>query len=302
MAEPTLGVLGGSGLYDLPGLEGVERLAVDTPFGAPSDELVLGRLGGARRGCCGARGRDLRVHGGPAVLDPRRVAPLPQLGRAGDRHDQPPGGEARARGGDLLRDPRARHRLRLLERGAGRRGDRGRAPGAGGQRRPGAAHGRARGGRVARAHRLPVPDRARPRDHHGARRHPRDRAARAGAALGEAPLSAITVVGSVAFDTIETPIGRAEEVLGGSATYFAVAASFFAPVSLVAVVGDDFPEAERDYLASHGIDLSGLEVRPGRTFRWSGRYHEDMNVRDTLALELNVFADFRPELSEAHRQ
>src|SRR5207249_2464274 len=174
--------------------------------------------------------------------------------------------------------------------------------GAGGHGRPRAAHDHARGGGVARAHRLPVPDRARPRDRHRARRHPRHRAARAGAAPREAPLSAITVVGSVAFDTIETPIGRAEEVLGGSATYFAVAASFFAPVSLVAVVGDDFPEAERDYLASHGIDLSGLEVRPGRTFRWSGRYHEDMNVRDTLALELNVFADFRPELSEAHRQ
>src|SRR5213080_918443 len=114
--------------------------------------------------------------------------------------------------------------------------------------------------------------------------------------------SPIAVVGSVAFDTIETPVGRAEEVLGGSATHFAVAASFFAPVSLVAVVGDDFPEAERDYLASRGIDLSGLEVRPGRTFRWSGRYHEDMNVRDTLALELNVFADFRPQLSQALRK
>lgn len=110
------------------------------------------------------------------------------------------------------------------------------------------------------------------------------------------------MVGSVAFDTIETPLARAEEVLGGSATHFAVAASFFAPVNLVAVVGDDFPAAEREYLASRGIDLSGLETRPGRTFRWTGRYHEDMNVRDTLALELNVFADFRPQLSNAHRQ
>jgi len=109
--------------------------------------------------------------------------------------------------------------------------------------------------------------------------------------------SPIAVVGSVAFDTIETPIGRAEEVLGGSATHFAVAASYFAPVHLVAVVGEDFPEAERDYLASRNIDLSGLEVRPGRTFRWTGRYHEDMNVRDTLDLQLNVFADFHPSLS-----
>ena len=113
--------------------------------------------------------------------------------------------------------------------------------------------------------------------------------------------SPIAVVGSVAFDTIETPIARAEEVLGGSATHFAVAASYFAPVHLVAVVGEDFPEAEREYLASRGIDLSGLEVRPGRTFRWTGRYHEDMNVRDTLSLELNVFADFRPSLSQTVR-
>jgi sugar/nucleoside kinase (ribokinase family) len=111
----------------------------------------------------------------------------------------------------------------------------------------------------------------------------------------------IAVVGSVAFDTIETPIGRAEEVLGGAATHFAVAASYFAPVHLIAVVGEDFPEAEREYLASRDIDLSGLEVRPGRTFRWTGRYHEDMNVRDTLALELNVFADFKPQLSAKTR-
>ena len=113
--------------------------------------------------------------------------------------------------------------------------------------------------------------------------------------------AAITVVGSVAFDTIEAPTGRAEEVLGGSATHFAVAAGFFAPVNLVAVVGDDFPEAERDYLASRKIDLSGLEVRSGRTFRWTGRYHEDMNVRDTLDLQLNVFANFAPKLSPTQR-
>jgi len=112
----------------------------------------------------------------------------------------------------------------------------------------------------------------------------------------------IAVVGSVAFDTIETPFGRAEEVLGGSAMHFAVAASYFAPVRLVAVVGDDFPDAEREYLAGRGIDLSGLEVRPGRTFRWTGRYHEDMNVRDTLALHLNVFAEFRPVLSAEIRR
>jgi len=106
----------------------------------------------------------------------------------------------------------------------------------------------------------------------------------------------ILVVGSVAFDTIETPYGRAEEVLGGSAAYFAVAASYFAPVQLVAVVGEDFPAQERAFLASRDIDLSGLTVSQGRTFRWTGRYHEDMNIRDTLDLQLNVFSDFSPQL------
>ncbi len=114
-------------------------------------------------------------------------------------------------------------------------------------------------------------------------------------------MSAIAVVGSVALDTIETPTGRAADVLGGSATHFAVAASYFAPVHLVAVVGEDFPPAARDFLAARGIDLAGLEVRPGRTFRWTGRYHEDMNVRDTLDLQLNVFANFQPRLGAATR-
>jgi sugar/nucleoside kinase (ribokinase family) len=111
----------------------------------------------------------------------------------------------------------------------------------------------------------------------------------------------ILVVGSVAFDTIETPHGRADEVLGGSAAYFAVAASYFAPVKLVAVVGDDFPAHERAFLASRDIDLTGLTVGKGRTFRWTGRYHEDMNVRDTLALQLNVFSDFSPVLPDGFR-
>jgi len=115
-------------------------------------------------------------------------------------------------------------------------------------------------------------------------------------------VSGIAVIGSVAFDDIETPGGRADDVLGGSATHFAVAASFFAPVHLIAVVGDDFPQAERDYLASRGIDLSGLESRPGKTFRWTGRYHEDLNVRDTLRLDLNVFAEFQPRVSAATRK
>jgi len=111
----------------------------------------------------------------------------------------------------------------------------------------------------------------------------------------------ILVVGSVAFDTIETPNGRADEVLGGSAAYFAVAASYFAPVKLVAVVGDDFPAHERAFLASRDIDLTGLTVGKGRTFRWTGRYHEDMNTRDTLDLQLNVFSDFSPVLPDGFR-
>jgi sugar/nucleoside kinase (ribokinase family) len=111
----------------------------------------------------------------------------------------------------------------------------------------------------------------------------------------------ILVVGSVAFDTILTPHGNADEVLGGSASYFAVAASYFAPVKLVAVIGEDFPEQERAFLASRNIDLQGLSVAKGRTFRWTGKYHEDMNMRDTLDLQLNVFATFRPVLPPSYR-
>jgi sugar/nucleoside kinase (ribokinase family) len=111
----------------------------------------------------------------------------------------------------------------------------------------------------------------------------------------------IVVVGSVFFDTIETPLGRADRVLGGAATHFALAASFFAPVRMVATVGDDFADEE---LATHrrqGVDLSGVERRPGRTGSWTGRYHEDMNRRDTLHLDLGVFADFEPRLPESYR-
>jgi sugar/nucleoside kinase (ribokinase family) len=111
----------------------------------------------------------------------------------------------------------------------------------------------------------------------------------------------LLVVGSVAIDTLETPRGRAPDVLGGAATYFAVAASFFGPVRLVAVVGEDFPRGELDWFGRRGIDLAGVEVRPGRSLRWTGRYHEDMNVRDTLAFEANVFEHFAPELPAAYR-
>jgi sugar/nucleoside kinase (ribokinase family) len=115
-------------------------------------------------------------------------------------------------------------------------------------------------------------------------------------------VSAIAVVGSVAFDTIETPAGRADRVLGGSATHFAVAASFFAPVHLVAVVGDDFPAAERDYLAKRGIDVSGLETRAGTSLFWHGRYHEDVNKRDTITFDPGVFAGFQPTIADQTRQ
>lgn len=111
----------------------------------------------------------------------------------------------------------------------------------------------------------------------------------------------IVVVGSVALDSIETPSGRADEVLGGSAAYFAVAASYFAPVNLVAVVGEDFPEEAKATLVSPTINLDGLEVYPGRTFRWTGRYHENLNMRDTLDLQMNVVADFAPQLPEQYR-
>ena len=108
-------------------------------------------------------------------------------------------------------------------------------------------------------------------------------------------------MGSVAFDTVETPEGRADEVLGGSATYFGFAASLFGPVGLVGVVGDDFPDAVLEMLRARGIDTRGVQRLPGRTFRWAGRYVEDMNRRETTGLELNVFAQFDPALPEAYR-
>lgn len=111
----------------------------------------------------------------------------------------------------------------------------------------------------------------------------------------------ILVVGSVFMDSLETPHGRVERTLGGSATYFSVAASFFTPVQMVAAVGEDFPPEERDFLHRRGIDVRGLEVRSGRTGFWRGRYHEDMNKRDTLELDLGVFADFQPKLPDEYR-
>jgi sugar/nucleoside kinase (ribokinase family) len=111
----------------------------------------------------------------------------------------------------------------------------------------------------------------------------------------------ILVVGSVGIDLLETPFGRAEDVLGGAASHFSAAASFYDTVQMVAVVGDDFPQTHLDFFQRRGIDTTGLQVVPGKTFRWGGRYHLDMNTRDTLYTELGVFADFHPVVPENYR-
>lgn len=110
----------------------------------------------------------------------------------------------------------------------------------------------------------------------------------------------VLVVGSVAYDDIETPHGDSGRVLGGSASYCALSASFYAPVRLVGVVGDDFAEADVGRFARRGIDLAGLAREPGPTFYWRGRYHENFNRRDTLDIRLGVFERFRPALPEAY--
>lgn len=106
----------------------------------------------------------------------------------------------------------------------------------------------------------------------------------------------VTVVGSIALDTVETPSGRNEEGLGGAAVYFSLAASQYTDVNLVGVVGEDFPQEHVVLLGSKNINLDGLERASGRTFRWTGRYHEDINYRDTLDTQLNVFETFHPKL------
>ena len=111
----------------------------------------------------------------------------------------------------------------------------------------------------------------------------------------------LLVVGSVAFDALESPYGKVERTLGGAATYFAVAASFFAPVSLVAVVGEDFTSKDAEIFRGRPIDTEGLQRTPGKCFFWAGRYTENLNERVTLATELNVFADFKPRLPEKYR-
>jgi sugar/nucleoside kinase (ribokinase family) len=112
----------------------------------------------------------------------------------------------------------------------------------------------------------------------------------------------LIVVGSVAYDGVETPHGKVDRMLGGAATYIALAASYFTPVKVVAVVGDDFDQVDIDLLASRNIDLTGLERVPGgKTFFWAGVYSADMNDRTTLRTDLNVFADFNPKLPASYR-
>jgi len=111
----------------------------------------------------------------------------------------------------------------------------------------------------------------------------------------------VLVVGTVAFDSIETPFGVAERILGGSASYFALAASFFTPVRIVGVIGEDFPEEHLALFKRRNIDTDGIKREKGDTFHWRGRYHEDINARDTLELHLNVLAGFAPTLPERYR-
>ena len=113
--------------------------------------------------------------------------------------------------------------------------------------------------------------------------------------------SNVLIVGSVALDSVETPSGKVQRALGGAAVYSSVAASFFSPVRMVGVVGEDFPKEHLDFLASRGIDTRGLQVVPGMTFHWKGAYEGDMNQAQTIATELNVFQHFRPELPQDYK-
>ena len=111
----------------------------------------------------------------------------------------------------------------------------------------------------------------------------------------------VLIVGSIALDTVKTPVEEHADLLGGSASYAALGASFFSPVQLVGVVGDDFPESEFRFWHSRNIDAAGVQRVSGKTFRWSGEYAWDMNTRETKSVALNVFEHFRPELPESYR-
>jgi sugar/nucleoside kinase (ribokinase family) len=115
--------------------------------------------------------------------------------------------------------------------------------------------------------------------------------------------SPVLIVGSMALDSVKTPTGEVQDALGGAADYSSVAASFFSPVQLVGVVGDDFPQAHLDFLKSRGIDLAGVQtIAGGKTFRWAGYYDFDLNIAHTLDTQLNVFADFQPSLPNNYKQ
>src|SRR5712691_10801470 len=112
----------------------------------------------------------------------------------------------------------------------------------------------------------------------------------------------ILAVGSIAFDTIKTPFGEAKDIVGGSLTYFAIAASYFTDVNLVAVVGEDFKDKHMRVFADRRIDLQGVERARGKTFRWGGEYGHNLNRRETLYTELGVFEGFQPALPESYKQ
>jgi len=112
----------------------------------------------------------------------------------------------------------------------------------------------------------------------------------------------LVIIGSLAFDTIETPFGRREKIVGGSGTYCSLAASFFTRPNVVGVVGEDFPDETVAFLKSKKIDLRGLEVRPGKSFFWEGHYGEDPNLRTTIRTEPNVYEDFKPQLPPGYRK
>ena len=115
-------------------------------------------------------------------------------------------------------------------------------------------------------------------------------------------MASIVAVGSVAYDSVQTPFGEVKEALGGSATYFSLAASFFTHVHLVACVGKDFRDSDVEFLESRQIDLQGLEYLEGRTFRWTGEYSFNLNEAQTLETQLNVFAKFSPSLPDSYRK
>jgi sugar/nucleoside kinase (ribokinase family) len=110
----------------------------------------------------------------------------------------------------------------------------------------------------------------------------------------------LVVVGSVAYDGVETPHGKVPRMLGGAATYISLSSSYFTKTRIVAVVGEDFAQEDTDLLTKHGIDLEGLERVPGKTFFWAGKYTPDMNDRETLVTDLNVFADFNPKVPKSY--